>query len=306
MGLIAAFLLPIIHDAEFHIIDPFDWLMNPKSLIELTDAHKGTHCWMPSFAFNHMAKKVPLEMVKHLKLDSLERVISCSEPTFYDDLANFRDKFASVGLKSTALCVCYALAENIFAVSQSDTIEETEWKGAKYTSCGNVLEQVSVRIIRDGMDVTTKDDGTVMISSPFEPRTNKKSEGYYNTGDIGFFKDQKLYIIGREKDLFVSYGVNVYPEIIEHLVANIEGVVPGRVVCFGVHSKEQGTNKVVVCVETENVGNNKLRTELSAIIREEFGLTAIVILVVPGSLIKTSSGKFCRIKNKEAYGNINA
>lgn len=307
MGLIAAFILPLLHGAEFHIIDPFDWLVNPKVLLEMIDKYKGTHMWMPSFAFNYMSKKVNPEKMKHLNLSSMERAISCSEPTFIADLQRFGQTFAPLGLSNKALCVCYALAENIFAVSQSDDIKTHEWKGSTYASCGKIIPGVSVVVVKNGEEVTDTDDGTVMIRSMYEPRTNKRSDfyGYYNTGDIGFIYNGDLYIIGREKDMFVSYGVNVYPEMIEYSISNFEGVVPGRVVCFGELDKDIGTNKVIVLAESENVDDNKLRTELSTIIKEDFNLTAIVKLVAPGSLIKTSSGKFCRIKNKEQYGKSN-
>lgn len=302
MGLVAAFLLPIIHDAEFHIIDPFEWLMLPITLLRMAADCKATHCWMPSFSFNYLTNKVGIEALSKYRLDSLERVISCSEPTFCDDLTKFQNHFAAVGLKPTAVSVCYALAENVFAVSQSDGLEETDWKGAKYASCGKLIPDVSVKVVKNGEDVTGVDDGTVMLKSIYEPNTNTHdAKGYYNTGDIGFLKDGNLYIIGREKDMFASYGVNVYPEMVEHLIANIEGVIPGRVVCFGVFDKVLGTNRIIALAETNTVGNNILRTELSTIIKEEFNLTAIVKLVEPGVLIKTSSGKFCRIKNKEQY-----
>lgn len=303
MGLIAAFCLPLLHGAKFVAMDPFDWLMDPKSLIKLASEHKATHCWMPSFAFNYLTNKVNFDDIKDCKLDTMEKFISCSEPTFVDDLARFGEKFTPLGLKSSSLSVCYALAENVFAVSQSEGLEETEWKGARYASCGKVIPKVTVQILKDGKDVSGTDDGTVMIHSEFEPKTNFHADpnGYYNTGDIGFFKDGKLHIIGREKDMFASYGVNVYPEMVEHVIANIPGVLPGRVVCFGHFDKALGTNRVVALAETENVIDHKLRMELSSLIKEEFGLTAIVSLVNPGSLVKTSSGKFSRTGNKEIY-----
>ena len=302
MGLIAAFLLPLIHDAEFHMIDPFDWLINPKVLLTMISEFKGTHCWMPSFAFNHMASKIPMDMVKSCQLGSIEKIISCSEPTFFDDLLKFRNKFYPLGLRPESVCVCYALAENIFAVSQSEGIKEINWKDTKYTSCGKILPDVKVDIRSNNHPVPKGlDDGTVWINSPFMPRTNKCVDGWYNTGDIGFFRDNELYIIGREKDMFVSYGVNIYPEMIEHSIATEPGVIPGRVVCFGEFSKELGTNRIIVIAETEEVNDNKLRMELSSIIKEEFNVAAIVMLAIPGALIKTSSGKFCRVKNKEKY-----
>ena len=304
MGLIATFLLPIITGAKFHIIDPFDWLINPETILRMVDKYKGTHVWMPNFAFNHLCNKINTEEIKDIDLSSLERMISCSEPTFFDDLHKFETKFSSLGLKSRVLSVCYALAENIFAVSQSDNLAETEWKGRNYVNCGKVIPGVSVIIMRNNKDVTEEDDGTVMLRSSYEPITNIRSSffSYYNTGDIGFLEDGNLYIIGREKDMFASYGVNIYPEMIEHLIANVDGVISGRVVCFGVFDKVLGTNRVIALAESNNTENNVLRTHLSTMIKEEFNLTAIVKLVESDSLIKTSSGKFCRVKNKELYG----
>ena len=305
MGLIAAFVLPLLYDCKINIIDPFDWLADPKQLLQLVNDFGGTHIWMPSFAFNYMAKNIKHEEVQHLNLSSLEQIISCSEPTFSSDLINFYNKFGDLGLNNKVLRSCYALAENIFAVSQSEDLCECTWKNHKYVSCGKVIPGVSVIIAKDGKDVTDTDDGTVMIKSSYEPHTNIKSDfyGYYNTGDIGFFVEDNLYIIGRENDCFVSYGTNVYPAIVEQEISKLEKVISGRVVCFGVLDEIVGTHKIYVCAETEDDSDDLLKLEISSIIKEQFQLSSIVILLKKNSLVKTSSGKLCRIENKKLYGN---
>lgn len=302
MGLIAAFMLPLIHDAQIHIIDPFEWLLNPKSILEMVSKYKGTHLWMPNFAFKYLVNRV--NNLKNVDLSSLEKVISCSEPTFADDLSSFKEKFSAVGLSPSSVSNCYALAENVFAVSQSDTIKTKEKNGIHYTSCGQLVPGVSVSIVKNNQDVTGQMEGNVMIKSHYTPKTNVTSSfnGYYDTGDIGFIEQDELYIMGRSNDHFVSYGVNVYPEVIEHYLNDIEGIIPGRVVCFGVYMADQGTEKLYVCAESNASDIEGVKKEIALVIKENFDLSPTIKIVSSGELIKTSSGKLSRKENKRLYG----
>jgi len=300
MGLVAAFLLPLLKGSRFHIIDPFTWLASPGEILNMVHKYRATHMWMPSFAFNYIAKNAKNAEIGDIDLSSLTHVISCSEPTFYHDMTKFRDKFQVNNLNPESLLVCYALAENIFAVSQSDSMKIAEVSGVSYVSCGRILPGVSIIIEKDGEDVTNDSEGRVMLRSFFEPSTNIGSEfhGYYDTGDIGFMKDQELYIMGRTKDSFVSYGVNVYPEMIEHEVSKMDGVIDGRVACFGIFSNQEGTHVCRICAETDRPD---MENSISLRVKEVFGLPPIVDIVDPGSLSKTSSGKISRSKIKELY-----
>jgi acyl-CoA synthetase (AMP-forming)/AMP-acid ligase II len=109
-----------------------------------------------------------------------------------------------------------------------------------------------------------------MIKSSYEPNTNIKSDfyGYYDTGDVGFFMGDDLYIIGRENDCFVSCGINVYPHIIEQEISKLDKVISGRVVVFGIFDESLGTHKIYVCAETEET-DNSLKIEISSIARED-------------------------------------
>ena len=300
MGLVACFLLPLLIGAKFSVMGPFEWLGNPRKLLEEITERKATHIWMPSFAFNYMGKQD--FSLEGIDLSSLEMAISCSEPTFIQDMIAFYKAFESTGLQPSTLSVCYALAENIFAVSQSTNLTEVEWKGEKYVSCGKTIPGVSVIILKDGEDVTGKDDGNILIKSNYEPQTNEKSDfyGYYNTGDIGFVINGELFVIGRQKDMFVSYGINIYPHIIEQEVSQLEDVISGRVVCFGKHNKEKGTSEIHIYAESEKL-DVEIIDNISTLVKHKFDLPSKVYLVPPKSLVKNSAGKLCRTKNKEKF-----
>jgi fatty-acyl-CoA synthase len=303
MGLVAGFLLPLLSDAKFHIVDPFAWLSNPESFMELIKSHGATHVWMPNFAFNYMTNRVGVDD-KFYDLSTVKKFISCSEPTYFEDLNNFYNKFKQFGLSDDALSVCYALAENVFAVSQSEGIKEETYEGKKYISCGKIIPGVSVLIVDEGQDVTNEKAGMVYINSSSRPKSNRDEDlyyGYYNTGDIGFMKDGHLYIIDRQKDSFVSYGVNIYPSSVEQKISQTTMIKPGRVACFGVPNRSKGTSEVHICAEFTGPDTDRKATSTAIMkkIKDIFDVSATVHLRKEGFLIKTSSGKVNRSLTRE-------
>ena len=303
MGLVAGFLLPLLSDAKFHIVDPFTWLSNPETFMDLIKSQRATHIWMPNFAFSYMANRVGVDD-KSYDLSTVKKFISCSEPTYFEDLTNFYNKFKQFGLSADALSVCYALAENVFAVSQSEGLKEETYDGKKYISCGKIIPGVSVLIVDNDQDVTNEKAGMVYIKSSSRPNSNRTEDlyyDYYNTGDIGFMREGHLYIIDRQKDSFVSFGNNVYPSAVEQRISQINDIKSGRVACFGVPNRAKGTSEVHVCAEYTGADENKKATASAIMkkIKDVFDLSATIHLRSEGFLTKTSSGKISRSSTRE-------
>ena len=176
-----------------------------------------------------------------------------------------------------------------------------------YVSCGRTIPGVSVLIVNDfGDDVTDESEGRVYIKSETQPiiedyPANNLYRGYYNTGDIGFINAGHLYIIGRQKNSFVSYGVNVYPAPIERQISEMVNIKPGRAACFGVYNSDKGTNEVHICAEFIGDRNEKNATikNITKNIKDRFGLSTTIHLQEEGYVIKTSSGKINRTATKE-------
>jgi fatty-acyl-CoA synthase len=286
MGLIGGLLVPILSDNSLVLIDPFSWLSNPNVFIEKIKEHRGTYSYLPNFALNYIYERCSEEDLSFMKF-----IISCSEPTSHKYIERFSSKF------SVPVRVCYALAENIFAVSISDInpklLENT-------ISCGEIIDNVSVLIMKDGRDVTEKETGKVLIKSNYS--ANGDEFGYYDTGDVGFINDGELYIVGRSKDNFVSFGKNIYPDRIEEIVSNIDEVKDGRCACFGIYDEQIGTHRLHICLETkENVDDN-IQIKVRNIV-EEFSGIPPVLYINDNLLVKTSSGKVSRSGTRENITN---
>ncbi len=336
MGLIAGFLLPMLYGIPLVLMSPFDWVKAPYKLMQSISKYKGTLCWLPNFAYNFCAKKIRDRDLSDVDLSSLRAVINCSEPMRFSSHEMFMNKFGKYGLKEKALATSYAMAENVFAVTQGgidqpityDEIDLISFQeknvaipvkpgdgSAIMVSAGRPISNVEVKIIdSSGKFLNERQIGEIVIHS------NSMLDGYYNrdevtrksfingwfkTGDFGYIADSEIYISGRKKDLIIVGGKNIYPKDLETITMEVNGVHPGRVVAFGVYNELKGTEDVVIIAEIEDEFMDK-RESISEDIRKRVTRESAIalrniLLVEKKWLIKTSSGKIARALNKKKY-----
>jgi fatty-acyl-CoA synthase len=126
-------------------------------------------------------------------------------------------------------------------------------------------------------------------------------DGWLRTGDLAYIVDGELVLCGRIKDMIIVAGRNVFPEDVERAVADVDGVRAGNVVAFGVEGR-RGHESVVVVAETKADDLPPVRDAVAKRVKEAVGLAAAeVLLVVPGTLPKTSSGKLQRSLARTRY-----
>ncbi|MFN3492356.1 MAG: AMP-binding protein, partial [Anaerolineales bacterium] len=119
MGFIACFIMPVLLQIPLVLMSPFDWVRAPYKLLQSVSQYKGTLSWLPNFAFNFCAQKIRERNLENVNLSSWRAIINCSEPVHIESHNLFFEKFSSYGLNYSALQTCYAMAENVFAVTQS-------------------------------------------------------------------------------------------------------------------------------------------------------------------------------------------
>jgi acyl-CoA synthetase (AMP-forming)/AMP-acid ligase II len=336
MGLIAGFLMPILFGVPLVLMSPFDWIGAPYRLMQAVSQYRGTLTWLPNFAFNFCAQKIRDRHLAGVDLSSWRAVINCSEPVRKESHQAFYEKFKAHGLQENVLQTCYAMAENVFAVTQSgltsqpvfemvdresfftERVARPTYDGRSTVtlmSSGRPIANTHLRVLDEkGQDVPERVIGEIAIQSDCmltgyfnRPDITQKAflGGWYLTGDFGYLADGELYVTGRKKDMIVVGGKNIYPQDLESLASDVPGVHSGRVVAFGLFDEISGTEEVVIVAEVEVLDIEK-QSEIADVIRTTINKNSavalrIVHLVGPKWILKTSSGKVARSANRDKY-----
>lgn len=335
MGMIGCFVMPLLYGVPVLWLSPFEWVANPMLLVEVASQHKATLAWLPNFAYLFLAQRARPQGLEAYDLSTLRAVINCSEPVTDAAMSAFADKFAAARFSRAALHTSYAMAENIFAVTQSTPaepprtlrIDGARWRdehravptdgdtGAiSFVSSGVAVPDCRLKIVDvSGAELPALHAGRVLIRSTFlfdgyfaDPRRDYfDAEGFYDTGDVGFVDaDGHVFVTGRMKDLVIVGGKNVYPQDVEQAVADVDGVHPGRVVCFGVGVRDLGTEGLVVLVESELPEDAwpDLQRRIQRAVPAALDVDLVEARVIRRlELRKSTSGKLARGGNREWY-----
>lgn len=338
MGLIACFMLPMACHVSVVMQSPLDWVMHPESMLTITSEYKCTLAWLPNFAFQFVPRRTPPTRWADYDLSSLRAVINCSEPVRASSMHEFKQAFTAAGLKAGALQSSYAMAENVFAVTQSNLDRQTgpvviwadsqQFRGAHrivpvpdgspgavvFTSSGQVLPGNEIRIVSDSGELLAEGHvGEVLVKSDclFTGYYNRSDltgqaivDGWYRTGDLGFCINGELYVVGRKKDLLIIGGENIYPQDIEEIVAEHPAIHDGRVIAMGVYNPDLGTEDVIVVAEVENEKLFERAVEIEAQVRSRIvtgmGIAVRTVLLKPPKwIVKSTAGKPARAATRE-------
>jgi fatty-acyl-CoA synthase len=335
MGLIAGFLMPVLEGIPLVLMSPFDWVRAPYRLLQAVSKYRGTLSWLPNFAYNFCAQKIRDRDLEGVVLSSWRAISNCSEPMVWRSHQMFLERFRSFGLRSGALATCYAMAENVFAVTQGGidgpvTVDEVDQRSylvdriacpavegqpsIQMLSCGRPIAHTQVRVLDEKHhELPERQVGEIALLSDcmlseYYRRADATAKafhkGWYLTGDLGYMANGEVYVTGRKKDLIIVGGKNIYPQDLEYLAGEVEGIHPGRVAAFGVFNDDTGTEDVVIVAEVENeaVDRELLANEVRQCVTRGSDIALRNVQIVErGWLLKTSSGKVARTANREKY-----
>jgi len=338
MGLIACFILPIVCHVPVVMQSPLDWVMHPETMLQVISEYRCTLGWLPNFAFQFVPRRTKPETWSQYDLSSVRALINCSEPVRASSLSEFQGAFAASGLKPNALQSSYAMAENVFAVTQSDPARaegpERIWvDGARFrsqhvtvsvapetpgamqfVSSGRLLPHHELRIVSEaGSALAEGNVGEILITSDclFQGYFNRPDltsevlhDGWYRTGDLGFQLGSELYVVGRKKDLLIVGGENLYPQDIEEIAAGHPAVHDGRVIAMGIYNPALGTEDIIVVCEVEGEelleDSDALAGEIRGRIVAGLGVAVRSVLLKPPKwIVKSTAGKPARAATRE-------
>ncbi|TMO68414.1 non-ribosomal peptide synthetase [Pseudoalteromonas aurantia] len=348
MGLIGGLLQPLFTGYLLVLASPRYFMEKPVRWLELMSEYNGTVSGGPDFAFRLCLERIKDKQRAALDLSSWRVAFSGAEPIRHDTLNDFADKFSANGFKREALYPCYGLAEGTLLVTGSkagsgakihafcneslsqgkarqvqaqDSRNNGEY--SHQVSCGVTPSQHYLRITCPTTlaELPAGDIGEIWVAGPSiavgywqndqatnETFVTRDNHRWLRTGDVGYLYDGQLYISGRQKDLIISNGHNIYPQDIERSIeAGLSFVRKGRVSAFPVPSAEHGEG-IGLAIETSNKFRDDMPAEQVALVVrdyviEHFGQSPeLVLLLDQGALPKTSSGKLQRSACLKLYG----
>jgi thioester reductase-like protein len=287
------------------------------------------------------AGRLSKDSLEACDLSSLRVLMCAAEPVKPDTYTRFLEAFQSYGLKSESFYVAYGLAENTLAVSLGGrnivsvnkralslgtarmTTEVSEIDGAtQIVSCGTPLPGLDVKIVDPEGHFPLKPErtGEIWVAGSGKCRgywnnpelTLKQfrarlvddtpyDEGYLRTGDVGFFHDGELYVCGRIKDMIILRGQNYYPHDIENVVEKSSGLIRHNCVA-AFQIQEDSEPALAIVAEAKNLRALPDARKIAAAVRNYLNVeVAVISIIAPRAIPRTSSGKIMRLKTKQMW-----
>ncbi len=342
MGLVGFVLAPLASQLSVDYLSTRDFAMRPRLWLSMMTSNRGTISFGPPFGYELCARRIREEEAAAFDLGSWRIAGVGAEPIRAEILDAFAEKLAPAGFDRRAFVASYGMAECSLAISfaplgQGVTIDEVDaehlsehhaarslasisaWgaqdrRSKKLVNCGTPIPGHAVVVRNDqGQDLPERQCGTVYVrgpsvmsgyfGDPAETARVLSADGWLNTGDIGYLDGGSLVITGREKDMIIINGRNIWPQDLEYLAEQQPEIRPGDASAISVPAGDGAETAVMViqCRETDKDKRCELSGRISRIIREELGIDCSIDLVSPHTLPRTSSGKLSRAGTRRDY-----
>ena len=333
MGLIGTLTLPMITGTDLVLGAPQDFMAAPARWMEWMSEYGGTATAGPNFAYALAARA--LRRLDKLDLSRWRLALNGAEPVDPETMTAFCEAAAPHGFDPRAAFPAFGMAETAIAGAfpepmsgvRMDAVDRHILETERYAApvdpeadgvrtlalLGRPIPGLEMRIC----DPATGDVMREREVGELEIRGTSVTPGYYKrpdataaafrdgwlrTGDLAYLVDGELVICGRIKDVIVIGGRNLHPEDVERAVADVDGVRAGNVIAFGVEGRK-GREALVVVAETKQPDDaSAIRRAVTTRVVDAVGVPPTdVVLVAPGSLPKTSSGKLQRSLCRDRY-----
>ncbi|MGQ0504150.1 MAG: AMP-binding protein, partial [Myxococcaceae bacterium] len=334
MGLIGFVLAPLFHQTQITFLPTLSFVKSAAIWMETIHKKRATVTFAPNFAYALITKRAKPEMLARWDLSRMRAWGCGAEPINPDVMRSFLKTFEPCGVKSEQLLPSYGMAEATLAITfpkmdqplTTDRIDAEAYqadrrakpasadaKGKKtleLVSCGKAFPHHELAIFDEkDRPLREREIGQVVLRGPSvaagyfrDPETSAKTlaGGWLHTGDLGYLADGQLYIAGRMKDLIIVNGRNYDPQRIEWIVDEMAGVRKGSAVAFS--RPGESSEELIVVAESREEDLEPLKAAIRQRVNEQMQLNAAdVVLVAPGALPKTSSGKLQRQKTRQQY-----
>ncbi|MGD8498870.1 MAG: fatty acyl-AMP ligase [Chromatiales bacterium] len=346
MGLVGMLLAPMAAQISVDYLGTREFAMRPRQWLSLISRSGATISFAPPFAYELCTRRLRAGDAEQLDLSRWRVAGVGAEMIRPQALDAFAQALRPAGFDPGALLASYGMAECGLAISFAplgqgiavDHVQQAHLERFRYAlragwlrrmnpyirtkplvDCGRALSSLEVEI-RDeqGRVLPSRQVGIVHVRGPSvmagyfdEPSATAEAltgDGWLNTGDLGYLSDGRLVITGRQKDLIIVNGRNIWPQDLEQIAEAQPGVRPGDAAAFAVPDTEEGDVPVLLLQtrETDAQRRQGLIEQLQASLGSELGVRCRVALAAPHSLPRTTSGKPSRAQARELYARLDA
>jgi 1-acyl-sn-glycerol-3-phosphate acyltransferase len=337
MGLIGAWLATLYFAARLVIMSPLNFLAHPQRWLWAIHRYGGTLSASPNFGYELCLRRIDENALEGLNLSRWRVAFNGAEAISAETMERFSQRFARYGFRTETMFPVYGLAESSLGLAfpplnhppridhvqrkalmntgKASSAVASEPHALHFVCCGRPLAGHQIRIVdRADRELPERHQGRLQFRGP------SSTSGYFrnpeatatlfhgewlDSGDLAYMAAGEVYITGRVKDIIIRAGRNIYPEEVEEIVGNIEGIRKGRVAVFGSMDPKSGTERLIVLAETHEKETeilNRLRAQIQALaIDLVWTPPDDVVLASPNTVLKTSSGKIRRTACRELY-----
>lgn len=342
MGIIGFTLVPIYNDCNLINIPTTLFIRNPILWMDKTAEYRSNILGSPNFGYRYFLDHLVKAKDKLWDLSCVRVIFNGAEPISVDLIEEFIEKMQMHKLKKTSMYTVYGMAEASLAVAFPPVEEQYSYINVKRNSLNigskineepvDLSNRDSIKLVIEGYPVegcefrivddegNTKEDeviGYIQIrgdnvtkryNNEYYTKKLINNDGWLNTRDIGFVKENKIVVIGRLDDIIFINGKNHYVNDLEKIAISIPEIKMGKISFIGSYSNATGTEDVIAFIVYKKDLKEfaVISRKLKDLMIKKYAIK--VKKVIPINRIpKTTSGKFQRYKLKQCYedGNFN-
>jgi acyl-CoA synthetase (AMP-forming)/AMP-acid ligase II len=303
MGLIGGLLAPLALGATIVCMSPPTFVKRPITWLRAISDFGGGFSAAPNFAYDMCARRIRDDELEGLDLSGWRCAINGSEPVSRTTMSRFVRRFEHVGFHASSFWPSYGMAENTLLVSA------TSWDGDAAAdgpvSCGRPAEGTDVVVVdpRTREPLSEGRRGEIFVSGAsladgylddeepgrFRVRVQGSSRQWFATGDLGSLVGGDVCVEGRLKNVLRHRGRDVPAEALEVTARDVDHSI--RACAAVTATRGVGTPRPILVCERQTELTEEERTSLRRSVERTHGVAPEVVVVEPGFLPKTSSGK---------------
>lgn len=314
-GLVAFHLRDVYLGCQQIHASPQTILQEPLFWLDGLDRYHATCTWAPNFAFSLLNERLVSGPSRSWDLSALHYILNAGEAIVPKTARRFLALSGSYGLRSTAIHPSWGMSETSSGVTFSSRFSlETTSDDDRFVDVGALIPDVWVRVVDDDDHVLEeRQSGRIQVRGPTvtpgyyqNPALNQEvftTDGWFDTGDVGFLQEGRLTITGRTKNIIIINGLNYYCHEIEAVVEAVSGVEVTYTGACAVRTGTENTEALAIFYGTQLTEEQALREQCREIrhrVVSAVGINPTYLLPLERQAIpKTETGKIQRNRLKQ-------